>query len=563
MRELARNIWNHGLGQFFSLVAVSAIIAPSIAGYVLKWDIRGVGLFGISVYAIHSIVHFVFQVVCAEINNIIMRNKVKKRPPDWADIKVAVIVAGYREDPYMFERCLISVKDSDYKNIARIICIIDGNEEGDKYMAEIFAKVFNTRFKVVDFVLSEQEEGARDLSIYQNTTDENICIMQPHRGKREALYTASKVAMIDPTVQAIITTDSDTILNTDAVKELLYPLIDDNVGAVAGQVLVWNTDSLLTFVISFRYWLSFNLERACESVWKTVLCIAGPMGCYKTSIIKDVLDGWVNQKFLGNKCTYGDDRHLTNRILMKGMKVVYTPYAIGYTDTPYNYERYLVQQTRWSKSYFREFFFTIGCIHKHFIWMGYELVYHFTYFFLLIYWIIHLLYFSSMRTQAIAVVITTAMSLVRSIYGAIKTRDIKFLLYNLYSYVYYLMIIPAKIMALMTMWDISWGTRGEDRKSIWSVISMKAKTYFGVVLWVGVSGAGFAYSIYKSYIFKIEDEVYRTGFIIFMSYIGYIVLNMVLYYTLYFTKWSYTPYLNEIIEAKKKIPTVTIETTTA
>jgi hyaluronan synthase len=555
LKCVGAKLWNLRLGQIFTLFAIAALIGPAIAGYVLKWDLRAIPEVGISVYAIHSIIHLVFQIVSAEINNYKMKKEVKNRAENWADIKVTIIVAGYREDAYMFEKCLRSIKESKYGNIARVICIIDGIDEADRYMADIYQKIFESGYKVVDFVLSEQgNREAVDFSQYQASYMDNVCIMQPHRGKREALYTASYIAMTDPSVQAIITTDSDTILEDDAIKELVYPLRHEDVGAVAGQVLVWNTDSLLTFIVSFRYWLSFNLERACESLWRTVLCIAGPMGCYKVELIRNVLDEWVHQQFLGNKCTYGDDRHLTNRILMQGKKVVYTPQAVGHTDTPYSFERYLVQQTRWSKSYFREFFFTIGCVHKHFIWMGYELVYHFTYFFLLMYWMIHLFYFADIRTQAIAVLVTSVMSLARSAYGAIKTRDAKFLMYNLYSYVYFFVIIPAKLMALMTMWDISWGTRGGSAsKRFWSIIWSKFMTYFGLIIWTLFAAGGFGYSIYYSHIFEFNNMKYRTGFLLFMGYIGYIVVNVVIYIALNVSETTHTKLFKQIKEDKVNI----------
>ena len=556
MKAYILKIWNSILAPSFMLLAISALMGPAIAGYALKWDVRIVGNVGLSVYAIHSILHFLFQIVSAETNNWRMTRDVKARPRDWNEVKVAIIVAGYREDAYMFEQCLRSIKDSSYGNVSNIICIIDGNEAADRYMSDIFKTVFGSDVKTLDFLLCELDEERKESELNNMTLERNMCVMQPHGGKRDALYTGFKLIMKDPTIQAVITTDSDTILEQVAIKELVYPLRHEDIGAVAGQVLIWNTDSLLTFIVAFRYWMSFNLERGCESLWKTVLCIAGPMGCYKTGLIKDVLEEWINQRFLGKKCTYGDDRHLTNRILMRGKKVIYTPYAVGHTDTPYSYERYLIQQTRWSKSYFREFFFTIGCIHKHFIWMGYELIYHFTYFFLLIYWMIHLFYFANIKTQIMAVFVTTAMSLVRSLYGVIKTRDLKFILFNLYSYVYFFIIIPAKIMALLTMWDISWGTRGQTSSDgIVSTILQKMNTYFTVIMWFSFSAGGFLYSLYYSKNFEFEKEYYRVAFIGICAYILYIIVNVGAYYILHFTKVSHTRILKDINREKENIST--------
>lgn len=69
-----------------------------------------------------------------------------------------------------------------------------------------------------------------------------------------------------------------------------------------------------------------------------------------------ILGPWILQSFLGKETTFGDDRHLTNRILSLGHKTGYTHLAVCDSDTPAGYVRWVKQQTRWSKSFFREAF---------------------------------------------------------------------------------------------------------------------------------------------------------------------------------------------------------------
>ena len=73
---------------------------------------------------------------------------------------------------------------------------------------------------------------------------------------------------------------------------------------------------------------------------------------------------------MGDKCTFGDDRHLSNLILEKGLSIFYTPFAKCKTDTPAELLRWIPQQTRWCKSFFREFFYNIRSFHKHSVWMS-------------------------------------------------------------------------------------------------------------------------------------------------------------------------------------------------
>lgn len=356
--------------------------------------------------------------------------------------------------------------------------------------------------------------------------------------------------MQDPEVKVIVTTDSDTILDENAVKELAFQCSKESVGAVAGQIHIWNrSESLLSNIVSYRYWYSFNLERAAESFWKTVMCVAGPMACYKTDVLKEVIEEWYNQTFLGEKCTFGDDRHLTNRVLLKGKKVVYTEHAVGYTDTPSNWFQYFIQQTRWSKSYFREFLFNMQSIHLHPMWMCYELLYNVIYFFLLMYWSIYILYFCSIYQQTIAVLVTLVVSLLKCVYGVIKTKDFSFFYFFLYSFVYFLTIIPAKIAALVTIWDTKWGTRGKKAGFIYS--------FWSPILWLMVLTGGFAYTIYKNHTFDIDNYRYKVAFIGWMTYLGFVLISLVSEFALRKSKMFMSELEKDIIK-EKNTTTVTV-----
>ena len=75
--------------------------------------------------------------------------------------------------------------------------------------------------------------------------------------------------------------------------------------------------------------------------------------------MKNIIDQWIEQKLLGKECTFGDDRHLTNLILINKGKVFYNFLAKCYTDTPITIKRFATQQTRWGKSFLREYFINI------------------------------------------------------------------------------------------------------------------------------------------------------------------------------------------------------------
>lgn len=508
------------------LIVTLVVLSPAIVGYIINLKIGLTTNYALSIYGIYSVLFILIQIVCSYLNRKKIRKEVEERPDNWNELGVGLVVVGYKEEPDLLERCLESIKYSKYTNIKKIIFVIDGNDNEFLYMREIYNKVFTTDSKslILDYLISDLSEDRIDYSIFSYC--KHLCIMQPHVGKREGLYTGFKILLQDSTIDTIVTTDSDTILDEMAVTELTYASRLDNVGAVAGQIQIWNTsESLITHIISYRYWLSFNLERACQSYWGTVLCVAGPMACYKVSVLKEVLELWFNQKFLGHPCTFGDDRHLTNCILLKNAKVVFTENAIGWTDTPAHYGTYLRQQTRWAKSYFRECIFNLKSIHLHSYWMAFELEYNIIYFVLLFAWSMHILFQESIYTQAYALLLSLGISFIKCIFGIVLTKDIKFFFFYLYTFVFTLVIMPAKIAALFTLWDNKWGTRGLTRSWLYS--------YWSVLLWVGVLTGGFINVIYKNKDFNYERYYYyKFAFICMLTFFGFVFLTIVLEYIL-------------------------------
>jgi hyaluronan synthase len=81
---------------------------------------------------------------------------------------------------------------------------------------------------------------------------------------------------------------------------------------------------------------------------------SGVISAYRKSILLKVIPKWLSQKFLGVKCTYGDDRSLTNLTIKNGYDTVYNRNAIAYTLIPENLKKLIKMFIRWNKSYIRE-----------------------------------------------------------------------------------------------------------------------------------------------------------------------------------------------------------------
>lgn len=185
-------------------------------------------------------------------------------------------------------------------------------------------------------------------------------IVQPQNaGKREALAAGVKVAKHE----YVVFVDSDSFLDPFAVRNLVQPFQDPKMGGVTGRTDVANTyTNSLTKIQSVRYYIAFRIMKAAESYFDCVTCLSGPLSCYKKELVEEYLDQWLNQKFLGQKATFGDDRALTN-LMLRNHRTYYQDTAVCSTIVPNDNKVFLKQQMRWKRSWLRESF-TAGT----FIW---------------------------------------------------------------------------------------------------------------------------------------------------------------------------------------------------
>jgi hyaluronan synthase len=318
------------------------------------------------------------------------------------DGEVSIAVVGYREDEKAWRQCLRSLQTQTLRPKC-VIGVVDGNEEPDLSMANAFVSEFESynaplihlplllselhretyfanvpkdrRFfltKCWHWLIGRYRPGhapalavAREAVVTQVLEwDDNwnissldaVCFSQPHGHKRTAMFTAFAMSMYAlRTRDAVFTTDSDTLIQNNGLDEMLTLLRSSPyIGGVTADVKIWNrAESLLTRLCAARYWLAFNIERACQSMWGCVGCLSGPMSMYRTSDLETILGPWNLQTFGGKATTFGDDRHLTNQLLAHGLRTRYTHRTWCDSESPTSFVRWVAQQTRWSKSFFR------------------------------------------------------------------------------------------------------------------------------------------------------------------------------------------------------------------
>ena len=157
--------------------------------------------------------------------------------------------------------------------------------------------------------------------------------------------------------------DSDVILSSNSISEIVRGFSGYNVAAVCGNTSVANENkNILTRVQSQYYYISYRTFKSSEAYFRTVLCCNGCFSAYRSDRLFSVMDEWQSQTFLGTKRTFSDDRSLTNLLLKEGWDTVYHPGAKSSTYVPEKLSEYVNQQTRWRKGFFIEYLALITAV---------------------------------------------------------------------------------------------------------------------------------------------------------------------------------------------------------
>ncbi|OGV43340.1 MAG: hypothetical protein A2X46_06580 [Lentisphaerae bacterium GWF2_57_35] len=173
---------------------------------------------------------------------------------------------------------------------------------------------------------------------------------EKNKGKRHGMAIGALLAK----GEMLVYVDSDSFLMPGAIRKVVQGLVDPTVAAVAGHTDVENVGTnALTKMQDVRYFVSYRVLKAAESLFGAVSCCPGCFSAYRKVCVLNVLDRWLYQKFLGHYATFGDDRSLTN-YLLRDYRVLYDDEALATTIVPEKWGKYIRQQCRWKRSWVRE-----------------------------------------------------------------------------------------------------------------------------------------------------------------------------------------------------------------
>ena len=244
---------------------------------------------------------------------------------------LTVIIPAYNEGA-MVAKAIAAVAASDYPaGRIEIICIDDGSTDDTWFYISEAQRRYPYLLRPIRFAAN--------------------------RGKKEGLY----AGFTRGRGEIFVTIDSDSIIAPDALRHLVAPLLHDGlIGAVAGNVKVYNRNQSLMGKMQGVRFVNLDYLRASQSLYRAVVCTPGSLSAYRRTALMPHLTAWRRQTFLGAPCHHSEDRALTNFILRDGHYTYYQRTALVYTLVPETYQGVCRMYLRWERGNVRESLVQLG-----------------------------------------------------------------------------------------------------------------------------------------------------------------------------------------------------------
>ncbi len=226
---------------------------------------------------------------------------------------ISILAPAYNEGVTIRDS-VQSLLELDYPNY-EIIIINDGSKDNTAEIAEELVGYHQGKSSLVKVTL----------------------ISKPNGGKARALNAGIRYSKAD----FVLCVDGDAMLSTNSLKMGIRHFVDPEVGAVAGNVKVFNRGKYLSDLQALEYVEGLNFARSAQGLLKMVNIIPGPIGFFRKVAIQD--GGFYSSD------TFAEDADMTLKILAKNWKIEYEPNAISFTEAPLKLQQLLKQRYRWSR----------------------------------------------------------------------------------------------------------------------------------------------------------------------------------------------------------------------
>ena len=235
--------------------------------------------------------------------------RTERARPEKVDVgRLSVVIAGHNEEDSI-ERCVVSLREQSLLP-DEIIVVSDGSTD-----------------RMPQVLRALQSRGL---------------IQQAHSTQvRSGKSAAVNLAVGRSTGNIIVNVDCDCTFDRHALRDIVEPFADPEVGAVSGNIIVRNPEvSLISACQAIEYMISISQGKQASGLTDQVSCVSGAFGAFRREALERVG---------GLDSGGGEDLDVTLKLRTAGWKTRFAPDAICYTDVPTTLEALTRQRFRWER----------------------------------------------------------------------------------------------------------------------------------------------------------------------------------------------------------------------
>jgi cellulose synthase/poly-beta-1,6-N-acetylglucosamine synthase-like glycosyltransferase len=222
--------------------------------------------------------------------------------------RVSVVIAGHNEEDSI-ERCVVSLREQCHVP-DEIIVVSDGSTD-----------------RMPQVLHALQRRGLI----------QQVHCTQLRSGKSAAV----NLAVGRSTGNIVVNVDCDCTFDRHALRDIIEPFADPEVGTVSGNIIVRNPKASLTSACqAIEYMISISQGKRASGLMDQVSCVSGAFGAFRREALERVG---------GLDSGGGEDLDVTLKLRTAGWKARFAPDAICYTDVPTTLDALIRQRFRWER----------------------------------------------------------------------------------------------------------------------------------------------------------------------------------------------------------------------
>ncbi len=249
-----------------------------------------------------------------------MRRRKELRIREPYNPKVSVVIPAWNEEVGVL-KTIKSVLYNDYKN-TEIIVVNDGSTD-------------RTHELVTKFIT----DGLKEKLFTKSTI---MYIYQENGGKGKALNKGVESS----TGEIILTMDSDSALESNAITNLVKYFVDPKIMSVVGNVKVAKNNTIVGMIQKLEYYFGFYFKRA-YSILGAEYIFGGACASFRREVFEKI--GMFD---VSNKT---EDIEMSMRTRSAGFECTYAENVVCYTEGAADIKGLVSQRVRWKKGRFDTF----------------------------------------------------------------------------------------------------------------------------------------------------------------------------------------------------------------